>query len=169
MENMSLYSMTEAYKRLLSMLYDDEADESAIIDTLDSIEGAMEVKADSIASIMQALQGDIDILDAEIKRLQARKKVFENKKARLQAYLEQAMRATGKTKFSTALFSYSIRKAGARALVLDVQPEQLPAEFQKITVAADKDAIKAAMKAHGAEKIEGVGYLAPQTEYLSIK
>ena len=164
-----MYKLTNAYSELLQLLYDDEANEQTVIDTLDSIESALEDKADCIASMMNGLQNDIDGLKKEIDRLQARKKTLENSKERLKGYIEAAMRATGKTKFKTMLFTYGIRKAGARALVLTVEPEQLPREFQKITITADKDAIKAAMKAHGADAVEGVGYLAPQTEYLSIK
>lgn len=41
----SLYSMTADYEHVLQMLYDEEYDEQTVIDTLDSIEGAIEDKS----------------------------------------------------------------------------------------------------------------------------
>ena len=163
-----VYKLTNAYNELLQLLYDEEADGQTVIDTLDSIESALEDKADCIASMMQGLQNDIDGLQKEIARLQARKKVLENSKERLKGYIEAAMRATGKTKFKTMLYTYGIRKAGARALVLDCDPAELPPEFQRVTVAADNAAIKEAMKQQGVEQLP-FAHLAPQSEYLSIK
>jgi hypothetical protein len=166
--NKSLYELTGDYMKLMGMLYDDEMDEETILDTLESIETVMEDKCDSIAMVMNELQGDIDKIDKEIKRLQARKKTLENNHGRLKLYVENTMRATGKTKFKTNLFNFSIRKAGARSLVLTVEPDQLPEEFRKVIIDADKNAIKEAMKAQGVEELE-FAYLAPATEYVSIK
>lgn len=164
----SLYSMTNDYVELMGRLYDEDLDEQIITDTLDCIESAMEDKCDSIAMVMNELQGDIDKIDKEIKRLQARKKTLENNHDRLKGYIERAMRAVGKLKFKTNLFSYGIRKAGARSLVLTVEPDQLPEEFRVVTVSADKNAIKDAMKAQGVEALD-FAYLAPASEYVSIK
>lgn len=163
-----MYRMTNAYNELLQLLYDEEADDQTVIDTLDSLEGAMEDKADALASMLQGLQNDIDALDKEIKRLQGRKKTLENSGGRLKGYIEAAMRATGKTKFKTTLYTYGIRKAGARALVLDVDAAELPPEFQKITVAANTTAIKDMLKAQGVEEC-AFAHLAPASEFLSIK
>jgi chromosome segregation ATPase len=164
----SLYSMTGDYMSLMAKLYDEETDEQAVIDTLDSIEAVMEDKCDSIAMVMNELQGDIDKLDKEIKRLQARKKTLENNRTRLKGYIEQAMKATGKLKFKTQMFSFGIRKAGTRSLSLMVNIEDLPPEFQKVTVEANKEAIKAAMKEQGVEEF-AFARLEPATEYVSIK
>lgn len=165
----SLYKLAQDYEELLQMLYDDEQDESAVLDTLDAIEGAIEDKCNSVAIVMRELETDIDGLDKEIKRLQARKQVLSNRRERLKGYIAQTMQAVGVKKLQTQLFTFGIQKAGQRSLVLTVEADKLPREYQKITVAADNAAIRDAMKAHGAEEIEGVGYLAPATEFLKIK
>lgn len=164
----SLYSLTNAYKELLLLLYSEDADQQTVIDTLDSIEGAMEDKADCLASMMQGLQNDIDGLQKEIARLQARKKTLENSKERLKGYIFAAMQATGRKSFKTMLYSYGIRKAGARSLSVTVEPWQLPPEFQKVTIEADKAAIKKMMQEHGVEECD-IARLEPASEYLSIK
>lgn len=162
-----MYRMTNAYNELLQLLYDEEADEQTVIDTLDSLEGAMEDKADALASVLNGLQNDIDGIDKEIKRLQVRKTVLENSKGRLKGYIEAAMRATGKTKFKTTLFTYSIRRSGTRALVLDVEPAELPKKYRKIEYVADNAAIKEMLKRQGADQCT-FAHLAPASEYLRI-
>lgn len=166
-ETGEMYRMTNAYNELLQLLYDNEADEQTVIDTLDSIESALEDKADCIASMMNGLQNDIDGLKKEIDRLQERKKTLENSKNRLKCYIEAAMRATGKTKFKTMLFTYGLRKSGSRSLVLDVQPDELPPSLQKITIEADNSAIRELMKKDNTDTCR-YAHLAPASEYLRI-
>ena len=164
----SLYNLTDDYLKVQNMMDEEELDEQTLIDTLESIEAVIEDKCDSIAMVMNEVQGDIDKLDKEIKRLQARKKTLENNKERLKNYVETFMRLTGKTKFKTNLFSFGIRKAGSRSLVLTVEPDKLPEEYRTVVVEANKQAIKDAMKTQGVEVLD-FAYLAPATEYLSIK
>lgn len=47
---MNLYELTEQYDEVMSLLYDNETDEQTILDTLESIDGEIEDKADNYAS-----------------------------------------------------------------------------------------------------------------------
>ena len=165
----SLYSMTADYEHVLQMLYDEEYDEQAVIDTLDSIEGAIEDKADGYAMIMRELEADAAKLKAEEDRLRARRTALENHKNRLKAHLYESMKAVGKPKFKTTLFSFGIQKnGGKRALVLDCGVDKLPPELQMVTVAANNDAIRAYLMDTGEESCE-FAHLAPQGEHLVIR
>lgn len=164
----SMYKLTEDYNAVLAMLYDDEQDEQAIIDTLDAIESAIEDKADGYGMIIKQLDADVKGIDIEIKRLQMRKLMLDNHAKRLKDKLADAMRAVGKTKLHTILFTFRIQKnGGKRALVLDCAPENLPPELQKVTIAADNDAIRRALEQEGLEA-NPYAHLAPQGEGLRI-
>ena len=52
----NLYELTNNYETLLNMLYDEDADEEMILDTLESIEGEIEDKADGYAKIIRELE-----------------------------------------------------------------------------------------------------------------
>ena len=79
------------------------------------------------------------------------------------------MRALGKTKFKTALFSYGIQKnGGKRALILDCPINELPPELQKVTIEANNEAIRNLLIQQGAEDNQ-YAHLAPQGEHLSIR
>ena len=123
----SLYNLTADYEHVLNMLYDVEYDEETVIDTLDSIEGTIEDKADGYAMIIRMVDADIESIRAEEARLAGRRIALENKKKRMKANLYETMKTVGKPKFKTSLFSFGIRKNGGnRALVLDVGVDKLP-------------------------------------------
>ena len=75
----TLYELTGDYLQLMNMLYDDNEDTECILDTLEGVDYEIEEKANSYAIIMDSFQADIDHLDKEIKRLQKKKKTYENR------------------------------------------------------------------------------------------
>ena len=165
----SLYNLTTDYQQLLNLLYDGEVDQQTVMDTLDALEDAIEDKADGYAVIIKTIDADVDAIEAEIKRLQARKQALDNRKEWLKSNLEDTMRALGKTKFKTALFSYGIQKnGGKRALNLDCPINRLPPELQKVTIEANNEAIRNLLIQQGAEDNQ-YAHLAPQGEHLSIR
>lgn len=165
----SLYSMTADYEHVLQMLYDEEYDEQTVIDTLVCIEGAIEDKAGWLRHDLRELESDAAKLKAEEERLASRRMALENKAKRLKANLYESMKAVGKPKFKTTLFSFGIQKnGGKRALVLDCGVDKLPPELQMVTVAANNDAIRAYLKDSGEDSCE-FAHLAPQGEHLVIR
>ncbi len=65
------------------------------------------------------LEGDVEAINNEIKRLTEKKKVIENNISGIKKNLENAMLVTGKTKFKTSLFGYGIQKNPASVSVDD--------------------------------------------------
>nr|DAD84703.1 MAG TPA: resistance protein [Siphoviridae sp. ctqED62] len=109
---LSLYEMTKDWENVFEMLLDPEIPEEAIFDTIEMIEADMDVKADGYAKIIKSMDGDAAQIDAEIKRLQDRKASITNRQKMMKQRLADSMKATGRTKFKTALFSFNIQKNG---------------------------------------------------------
>lgn len=125
----SLYNMTEEWKAVFDMLLDPEIPEEAIFDTIEMIEADMDTKSDSYAKIIKSMDGDAAQIDAEINRLQDRKTSINKRKEWMKQQLFDTMKATGRTKFKTALFSYNIQKNGGAVPVKLTAP--VPAEWLK--------------------------------------
>lgn len=128
-----LYDLKENYKQIENMLYEEEIDEKCILDTLESIEGEIEDKADNYAVIIKELSSDAEICKQEKLRLEVRQKSFENRAKLLKDKLEEIMRETGKTKFKTAKFSFGIQKNGGLApLWIDEDYSNIPQKYLRV-------------------------------------
>ena len=107
-----LYELTEEWESIAEMLYDGETDEQVILDTLESIEGEIEDKADNYAKLIKSMLADAEALKAEAARLTARRMSLENRAQRLKDTLQANLEFIGKTKFKTVLFCFSVSKNG---------------------------------------------------------
>lgn len=164
---MTLYEITNDYMQLMQMMEDPEMDPQTLSDTMEGIEGELEVKAESYAKVMKNLEADVVGIKAEIDRLSERKKTIEANIKKMKEALQIAMETTGKTKFKTELFSFGIRK-NAPAVVMD-EPyiENVPERFLKYSdPTINRSAIKEAIQK--GENLEGLAHLEQSTS-LSIR
>lgn len=126
----TLYEITGDYLRLLEMLEEDEnIDPQAFADTLDGIEGEFEIKADGYARIIRELDAEAKKYETELNRMKARKEALENRGKMLKEHLYNSMKATGKLKFKTDLFSFNIQKNGGLQPMEIVPDVDIPDEY----------------------------------------
>lgn len=150
MSNLSLFDLSLEFYALNDLMQDEYDEETGeLIDKSEAIEQlyngiklSLEDKLDNSKRYLLTLDGETDILDAEIKRLQAKKKALSNKADRLKAMMLNALEIAG-GKIKTPLYSFSIRTTES-VTVLDDQ--QIPRSFLKIKYEADKTKIKKAIK-----------------------
>lgn len=107
---MTLYELTGQFLELVRMAEEKPFDQQIINDTLEGVEMEIEEKAVGYAKVIRSLEGDMDEVDEEIQRLTERRNTIKENIDALKKNLEKAMIATGKTKFKTPLFSFSIQK-----------------------------------------------------------
>ena len=161
---MSLYKLNSQWQQVAEMLYVEEMDEQCVLDTLESIEGEIEDKAESYAKIIKEFEYLRDTRNMEAKRLKESADVFDNKAKWLKKNLFTVMKDTGKTKFNTELFSFNIVKNGGKqALKIE---GQVPVEYTKTIVENDTDKIRADLESG---KELPFAYLEPRGESLRIK
>lgn len=138
----TLYELTGEYLHLLQLLEDPEVEDQIVMDTLESIDFELEIKAENYAKIIKELEGDVEVIKVEKKRLSDKQTKLEANIKRLKDNLQAAMVETGKTKFKTELFSFSIQKnGGALPVIVDVDTSELPDELVQITEKPDLKAI----------------------------
>ena len=143
----TLYELTSEYLEVLDMMEDDSTEEKVIKDTLDSISGEIEDKADNIAKAIKSLKTEAEIIERESKRLTARKKMLLNNADRLKRYLEKSMIATNKRKFKTPLFTFGIR-TNQPTLVIDNEKKVPKKYILEQKPKFDNAALKEYLKEH---------------------
>ena len=148
---MNLYDLTGNYKKVYEMDLDDETWQ----DTLESIDSAIEQKADGLMYVIRDLEVDVIGLKDEEKRLKSKREVAERKIKRLKQYLQENMEAVGKTKFKTQLFAYNIQNNPASLKLTD--EKLIPEKYYTVETSrkydnkAIKDDLKAGKVINGAE------------------
>ena len=150
-----LYDLTADFLKLKELAQDPDVDPEVLADTMEGLDYEIEVKADNYAKIIRELTADSEAYKAEIDRFTARKKTVDNNIARLKKSLESAMIATGKMKFKTELFSFSIQK-NIPALVIDgeVPKEYLIEQEPKVDNAKLKEDLKNGVDLAGVAHLE---------------
>ena len=163
----TLYELTDQYQSIMDMLYDRETDEQLVMDTLESIDGEIEDKADNYAKIMNMMMADAEILKNEEGRLYARRKSLENRVQRMKDNLQANLEFIGKTKFKTALFSFSVAKNGGKQpLEITENLGEIPGKYLiPQPPVPDKEAIRQLL----AEKEVDWAQLKPYGTHLNIR
>lgn len=150
---LSLFDLSQEFYALKDLIdndmeVDDETgeitDNSKLLEELfQNLSLTMEDKFDNSQRYILTLSGSADILDKEIKRLQAKKVALNNKADRLKTMMLNALIVSGVKKLETPLYSFGIRSSeSVEVLNLDV----VPRAFLRIKKEADKTAIKKAIK-----------------------
>ena len=146
------------------LLYDENVDEKALLDTLESIEGDIEDKADGYAKIIKEMEAQSKARKEEAKRLTESAQTMDNRIKMLKSNLFNCMKITGKTKFTTNLFSFNIVKNGGKQpLTID---GDVPKEYTKTVIENDTSKIRQALE--NGENLP-FAHLEPRSERLSIR
>lgn len=142
----SLYELNEDYKELQAMLDVAETDEDmeAIQNTLDMLDCSIDEKIENTAMFIRNLKGDIQAFKDEAKRMQKKAKTLENMTERLKNNIDHVMKKNQLTEKKVGQFK-CYYKENETVEIDDLYA--LPEEFRKLTIAADKVAIKKAIKA----------------------
>lgn len=96
---------------------------------IESLDKAISVKAAGIAIYLERLDSMTTALDETIKKLQDRKKAFQNRKERLKEYTLEAMKQHGIEKIECPECTISIQKNPPSAEVYE--PKMIPVEYWK--------------------------------------
>lgn len=91
----NLFELKDSYQQVYDLIVEQE-DEQILKDTLESINDAIEEKADGYVAVIKSLESDNNAIDEEIKRLRQRKNSNQNGVKRLKESLQEVMEQTGK-------------------------------------------------------------------------
>ena len=114
---MVLYQLARDFSELYDWLDAIDPEEEgggelleAFLDTLEGLEGELNLKAENVALFIKSLDGDAAALRAEEQALQKRRRAKEQKAARLRAYLQHQLEAAGKKRVESPRVVVSLRK-----------------------------------------------------------
>ncbi|MDR1364883.1 MAG: siphovirus Gp157 family protein [Oscillospiraceae bacterium] len=107
---MSLYEISERYFNFLQSIENEKIPEEEINNTLQSLDGEFDEKADSIACFIKNLKSETEAIKKEIITLNERRSTKLKCAERLTEYLQNQMEFIGKEKIETPRNQITIRK-----------------------------------------------------------
>jgi len=142
----SIYQIEQSYNQLAEELIENGGELTPELEqSLAITEEQLQNKSVAYSFVIKEMDADIDIIDAEIKRLQAAKKQREKASEYLKDRIKNAMDLFSIYEIKTPLVKINFRKSET----VEVENvNALPAAYKvvKVTEQADKVAIKAALK-----------------------
>ena len=140
---MTLYEMTEAQKELYELMTSGEIDGEVYADTLEGI-GIAE-KIEGYCVVENELSGDLQKIESEIERLNAKKSAIENNIKRLKLRLGDCLLSMDTKKYSAG--TYTVYRRETQQIIID-DLQKIPAEYLKTRVSEtpDKTLIKESIK-----------------------
>lgn len=146
---MKLYELAQQYNTLLDVA--EEIDSVTLQDTLESIQEAIDDKAENIAKLIRSLQADTEVIKLEEKRLADRRRAIENRIESIKYYLQNKLEVAGIDKVKRPTVTVSIANNPPSVKVID--EKLLTAYMVQQEPTLDKKAILADLK--DGKQVEG--------------
>lgn len=158
---MNLYEIKSEIAAAIESMFDTVNEETGEVDAgtverLESLQAEKSEKIENCGLYLKNIDSEIAALDAEIKKLTARKKTKENKRDRLKEYVKPFIEEMENKKFESARVVFSLRSSES---VNITDESAISAEYMKTKtettpdLTAIKKAIKAGAVVSGAELI----------------
>lgn len=148
MTALTLYEISREYRDDLEKLADLDLDPQTMEDTLGSLGGELQTKAQAVACFVRNLEATAESIKAAEAQMAARRKALENRAARVKDYLHASMLVAGVQKIECPLFRLSVKNNPPSVEVF--QPELIPAQYMKQPepppAVPDKKALASALK-----------------------
>ena len=169
MSKLTLFELTAEIDNLLDEIVDAEIARDtetleALYAELDALYEARESKQIGYVHVVKNADAAAKACKAEANAFYARAKALENIGRRLKDTLQQDLIHHGEKSVTAGKFKIALQNGQPRVM-LNIPPEELPADYQRVSIDADKNALKDALK-NGTE-IDGVA-LEP-TEHIRIR
>lgn len=151
----TLFALTTEYREAAMKLAELDLPPEVVADTLESLSGELETKAQGVAMMARSLEADAAAVKQWSKDAADRAKAIESRAESLRDYLARCMEACGIEKISGPGVELSFRKSSA--VVID-GADLIPTEYMRQKPAPDPepdkkaiaDAIKAGVEVAGA-------------------
>lgn len=165
--DLALYQIADQYLKDIETLQAMDIDEQTFADTLESMSGDFELKAQNVTMFVQNLEASANAIKDAERKMAERRKAIENKVERIKEYLKVNMQKTGITKIECPYFVISLRNNPESVDVINM--DLIPSEYFKIPdmppPQLDKAELKKAIQA-GAQ-VEGARLI--RTQSIQIK
>ena len=163
----ALYQLVSQHRELERLAGSDEVDEQTLRDTLEGLDGDIQLKAQSVAAVVANLSAWAMTIEGAAQRLSERAASVHKRAEWVRSYLLANMQQAGISKIETAELVATIKRNPPAVRILEgvTLPERFMVQPNPPPPRPDKKALAVALKA--GERIDGVELVV--SERLEIK
>jgi hypothetical protein len=143
---MKLYEIKDQFRKLDEFQLESDDDVQAFGELYAGLQISLTEKVENCCMVIKNTMSEADAIADEINRLRARKDALANKADSLSKYMQHEMEAIGVDSVKGALFSVRIQ-ANPPSVDVSVDVSQLPVDYQRVKLEADKAGLKQALLA----------------------
>ena len=160
MKHLTLFQLTDVITDIVDDIVDaiitgdTEVSVESLIDELDSLYERRSEKHEGYIHVIKNAEAAAKACYKEANAFYARNKALKGLATRLKDTLMADLQQHGENSTTAGTFKIARQKNSQPSVILNIETEALPTEFQRITIEADKDALKDALN-NGTE-IDGV-------------
>ena len=147
MSNLNLYEITDELRELQEALIESGGVISEEMDErFNDLLEAEEDKTEGYIAVIRSMEEEAEAFKREEQRLKKRRKAAANGADRLKERLLTSMEVRGQEERSTALGKVKRQRNSSSGTTVFTDPEDLPPDFQRMNISADKSAIREALE-----------------------
>lgn len=165
----TLMELSGEYLQLFNMLMNtdpDDEERQIIEDSLESIAGALEVKADGYVAVIDKLNSEAAVRKQMADKLAKAAKELENHASRMKDRLKYCMESMGKTELKSRYFTFKICGNGGKQTLRIREGVEVPDSYKRIVIENDNDKIRKTLEAG---ETLSFAYLEERGTHLRIK
>lgn len=160
-----LFDLVGEYRQLYEMLTED-GEEQIIKDTMEGVQGEIEIKAEGLVTICNRLDMEIEACKKHKDEWAYREKIRKNARSRINQLFINAMTAMDVKELKAGDITVKMKNAGGKlGLIVDDQAT-IPEKYTKLTIEPDNDLIREALDR--GEKLDFAHY-ADRTKVIKFK
>lgn len=159
MKHLTLFDLTEAIGDIVDDIVDaiiagDTEEVESLFDELDTLYSARSEKHEGYVHVIKNAEAAAEACYKEANAFYARNKALKGLATRLKDILMADLHQHGETRTTAGNFKIARQKNSQPSVILNIEAEALPTDYQRITIEANKEALKDAIQ-NGTE-IDGV-------------
>lgn len=162
----TMYQLSEEINKVKNLAYNDEITDEEFADTFESLQVAVEDKAESVGYVVSMLEADVEKCKAEKQHIADVQKHLENRAKRIKESLMNLMVQSELKEIKGGRFNCKICTAGGVQKLSEYNVNEVPEKYMKVEILPDEKKMREDL-----DKGEELGFVhyEPRTQYLKVK
>ncbi len=125
----NIYELTDEFRTLWALMEEGTIDDEVLAEVFQCTAEELAIKLEGYCKFIKNVEGDIEALKNEEKRLHERRQSLENTVDRAKGAMKAAMLAAGERSLACGTFKVGIQKSPPKVIIDDPYIENVPARY----------------------------------------